>query len=225
MRAVACSLIVALVPTLCLAESVEFTFTGVIDNAIPGSPNLWNGPGPEPSTFTMTFDVDTLSPLNSFSYTVAQSATGARISSITCDLAATDFTVTIDGKPVVQNALGSFAFSGTPLGGNTFIGGSYGAGNQFVSFLGVPDFHLGIDTPSALAGSSDPLGLLLANSGFNTDEFTYLNFENSRLAALVGGTGAAVSVPEPGTLALLAMAAVGLGLVHRRRLPGAAPRD
>jgi hypothetical protein len=66
MRAVICSLIVGLLPEVCLAETIEFTFTGSIEqNPSPFIPaNIWNGSGPLPYTFQMTFDVNTLDPLN-----------------------------------------------------------------------------------------------------------------------------------------------------------------
>jgi hypothetical protein len=58
MRAIVCSLIVGLFPGIALAEIIEFTFTGSIAPDGPNNPfppNIWNGPGPVPSTFQMTF--------------------------------------------------------------------------------------------------------------------------------------------------------------------------
>ncbi|HEY4748828.1 MAG TPA: hypothetical protein VIH60_00375 [Steroidobacteraceae bacterium] len=221
MRAIVCSLILGLFPALCLAETVQFLFIGYIG---PGPndnlPTFWNGPGPEPSTFQMTFDVNTLSPLNSVSYTFGASPAGPTIYSITADLVATDFSLSLDGKTVLQSPLANFSFSGAQLGTFSFIGGGVSAGTPGASFFFVPDFALGATLQSVLAGSKDPLGLLLNGSVFLYDNgdpsMLYLGFDNSQEGALIGGEGTAV--PEPHIPALLALAGIGLGFVHRRRV-------
>jgi hypothetical protein len=223
MRAIVCSLIVGLFPGIALAETIEYTFTGNVDDeAAAGIPTFWNGPGPQPSNFVMTFDVDTLSPLNSVSYTFGPSSAGPSINSITANLVATNFTLSLDGTTVLQSPTGGFAFSGSLLGEFSFIGGGAGGGTDLAGFSFVPDFGLGATTQAELMGSSDPLGLLLNNSGFHTDsgDPSLFTFEDSRLGALISGTGKAISVSEPNTLVLLVLAGLSLGFVHRRRALG-----
>src|SRR5580658_4362973 len=159
MRAIVCSLILGLFPALSLAETVQFTFNGYINaDAGEGFPTVWNGPGPEPSTFQMTFDVNTLSPLNKVSYTFGPTSEGPSIFSITADLVATDLSLSLDGKTVLWSPLGSFSFSGGPLGEFSFIGGGLQAGTSGAvgangaSILEVPDFGLGATLQSVLMG-------------------------------------------------------------------------
>ena len=228
MRAIACSLIVGLFPGVSLAETLEFSFTGFIQPDFPDSPfppNIWNGPGPVPSTFQMTFDVNTLDSHNSLSYTFADS--GMLFSSISADLVATNFILSVDGKTVPSSTSGNFGFSGTGLGGCClYIGGGLEAGNDKGSFITVPDFGLPGITQAEFLASSDPLGLLLNGSPFFTDNGCcgFFFFDSSQLNISVSGMGTAASVPEPNTLALLALAGIGLGLAHRRRIPCTAAR-
>jgi len=224
MRAIACTLLIGLFPALSQATIIEFNFKGLIDNEAAGGGTFWNNPGPEPptnSTFRMTFDVNTLSPGNTVSYTFGPTSKGPSIETISADFVATDFTFTLNGKTVLWSPVGDFSFSGGPLGEFSFIGGGAGAGTNGVSFFFVPDFYLGTTLQSDLNGSSDPLGLLLNGSGFFTDtgDPSVVSFQDSRLGAFISGTGTAV--PEPGGLALLLIAVIGLGFVHRRRVLGA----
>lgn len=214
MRAIVCSVIVALVPMLASAETVEYTFNGSIDGeATGGVPTVWNGPGPQPSTFQMTFDVDTLSPMNSFSYTFGPSSAGPSIDAISVDVAVTNVSFSFDGTPVLQSPQGSFAFSGTLLGEFSLVGGFGLAATDGAGFIFVPDFGLGVTTQAALTGSSDPLGLLLSGSAFHADsgDPSYLSFGDSQLEAVISGQGTAVSAPEPDILALLVLAGIAMG--------------
>ena len=223
MRAIVCGLIVGLFPGIALAETIEYTFTGFVeDEAAAGIPTFWNGPGPQPSNFVMTFDVDTLSPLNSVSYTFGPSSAGPSINAITANLVGTNFTLSLDGTTVLQSPTGGFSFSGSLLGEFSFIGGGAGGGTDLTGFSFVPDFGLGATTQAALMGSSDPLGLLLNNSSFHTDpgDPSLFTFGDSRLGAFISGTGRAISVPEPNMLVLLALAGISLGFVHRQRVLG-----
>jgi hypothetical protein len=238
MRAIVCSLILGLFPALSLAETVQFTFNGYINaDAADGISTFWTGPGPEPTNFQLTFDVNTLSPLNTVSYTFGPTSEGPSIFSITADLVATNLSLSLDGKTVLQNPSGVFGFSGGPLGEFSFIGGGLGAGTPGgaatgaggppgVSMLFLPDFGLGTTLQSVLMGSHDPLGLILNGSGFSSDDgdpsvlFLSLDGFASRVGATVGGQGTAV--PEPDILALLALAGICLGFVHRRGVPRAA---
>jgi hypothetical protein len=221
MRSIVCSLLVGLFPALAGAETIEYTFTGSIDNeAAAGFPTFWNGLGPQPSIFQMSFDVDTLSPMNSFSYTFGPSSVGPSINAISINVAATDVNFSFDGNTVLQSPQGDFAFSGALLGEFMFIGAFGLAATDRAGFLFVPDFGLGVTAQTALMESSDPLGLLLNGSVFNTDSSgpSALTFDDSQLGATIRGGGVAVSVPEPDILALLALVGIGLGFIHRRRL-------
>jgi len=222
MRALICGLIALLVPALASAEIIQFTFTGVIDSDPPYFESTWNGPGPQPTTLQMSFDVNTLSPGNSLNYTFynsPDSSVGPTIGSINADLVTTNVTIGLDGKTVLSGPTGTFAFSAEPLGGALYIGGTFGVGVPGATFGMIPDIAFGTNTQAALIGASDPLGLLLNHSAFYSDNgggpYSFLSYDNSQLFTTLGGTGTAV--PEPSAPALFSLAFVGLLLVHRRR--------
>src|SRR5580765_985757 len=102
MRVIVCSLIVGLFPVVCLAETIEFTFTGVVEQDPPDfiPPNIWNGSGPLPSAFQATFDVNTLDPQNSFTYVFSNSGPPLFAQIAFFINVTTDFTLTVDGKAV-----------------------------------------------------------------------------------------------------------------------------
>src|ERR1700693_2113199 len=94
------ALIVALLPVFAQASTVEFDFTGGVVTFPPGGgpQNVWNGPGPIPSGFQMTFLVDTLSPGNSLQYTFGDCLAGPCVNTVSASLVASDFTVTLGGQ-------------------------------------------------------------------------------------------------------------------------------
>ena len=96
------------------------------------------------------------------------------------------------------------------------------------SHFGVPfcDASLGPQTASATLQGNEIIASGTCTSGFGlvnwdgfVDEQTPSDFPwiGSALAAISAPTAA----PEPGTLALLALAGLGLGFTHRRRIPRA----
>src|ERR1700720_1745412 len=70
------------------AEELQFDFTGQVITFPPGEgpQNVWNGPGPVPSGFQMTFLVDTLSPGNSLHYTFTNCIAGPCVDSVSVGL-------------------------------------------------------------------------------------------------------------------------------------------
>jgi hypothetical protein len=210
-----------LLPLTALAQTVEYSFTGTVEEVPGGPPNVWNAPGAQPATFTMTFDVNTLAAGNSLNYTFD----AGTLQSISATLVATDLTLSLDGHEVLTSPSATFSFGGEPLGQSSYIGGFFGVssnGTTVAGFSGVPDFTLGNNTQAALSGSSNPLLLILNGSTFSSDsgDFTFFNYGTSQLTVAVNGAGAATSVPEPGTPALLAL---GLGMLgpgpwRRRRV-------
>jgi hypothetical protein len=226
MRAIACGLVLSLFPALVLAETIEFTLDGsIVEQAAQGSPTFWNNPGPEPTNYQITFDVNTLAPANSVNYTFGPTSLGPSIDSINANLVTTNVVVSLDGKVVYQSPTGTFGFSGTnQLGEFGFIGGGAGLDdiNSVVGLGFGPNFGLGETLQSQLTGASDPLGLILNGSSFNNDpdDLSVLTYLDSRLGASVNGGGSAISVPEPAPLILFGLAGLVLALVHRRRLAG-----
>jgi hypothetical protein len=222
MRAIACSLVLGLFPAFVLAEEIQYTFSGFVDDeAAPPGLAHWDGPGPEPQNFVMTFDVDTLAAGNTLSYTLYNSSMGPSINSINVSVEATNFRLSVDGQLVLQSATGGFGFSGTTFGPFSFIGGTVSASmSAGAGFTSLPDFSLGTTLQADLAASGDPLGLLLNGSSFASEpQFNTFVYSGSLMGVEMSGRGTAVSVPEPGTLALLALAGFGLLFVHRRRAP------
>ena len=203
-----------LLPLAAAAQSVEYSFTGTVEDVPGGPPNVWSGPGPEPATFTMTFDVNTLAAGNSVSYTFD----AGTIQSISATLVATDLTLSLDGHEVLSSPGATFSFGGEPLGQGSYIGGFFGVssnGTTLAGFSGVPDFTLGNNTEAALSGASNPLLLMLSGSTFSSDsgDLTFFNYGSSQLSVAVSGAGAVTSVPEPASPALLAL---GLGMLALR---------
>ncbi len=220
-------LVGVLLPGLSCADIIQYTFTGVVSNDPENpSPIPWNGPGPEPATFQMTFDVNTLNPANSVSYTFGPNDyTPPSIQNINASLAATNFTLSVDGKLVSQSASALFDFGGSIFGGSSFLG-PFSAGSSAGGFSGVGDFYFGDNSQAAVEAAADPLSLLLNGSGFFTDYYTVFNYDGYSLESYVRGEGTLVGptpVPEPGVLPLLALGGLGLVLVHRRRASSSPP--
>jgi hypothetical protein len=214
-------LALALLPALAQADEIEFTVTGSIFQSLPISPDpptsVWKGTGPIPTTFQMSFLVNTLAPGDSLTYAFAPDNS---LGTVAFSVAATDFNFTLGGQTLVSGGSGSFSASGSQLGECSFIGGNYSASTAAGTFGGVPDFILGggCVTKSQLLGSSDPLGLLLNNSSFFPDDGwngSFLSVGSSTLVSVENVTG--VSVPEPDSLALFAAGGLGLFACRRRR--------
>jgi hypothetical protein len=216
--------IAAFLPAFVQATEIQFDFTGGVVT-IPGVPQgVWNGPGPIPQTFQLSFLVNTLSPGNSFQYSFPNSSPSACVNSVNVSLVASDFNASVNGQSVVQAASGSYAFSGGNLGPCSYIGGSYGAsggtGSHALGFFGGPDFFLGNPHQSAILSSPDPLATLLNGSGYFSDsgDITNLFYDGSVLTAVVSGSASIVSsVPEPDSWMLFAAGALGLMLFRRQR--------
>jgi hypothetical protein len=213
--------VAALMPVFVQADEIQFTFTGAVV-MIPGVPQgSWNGPGPIPSLFQLSFLVNTLSPGNSLQDTFPNSSPSACFDSVNIGLVATDFNASVDGQSVLQGALGNYAVSGTPLGSCSYIGGAFaasgGTGTHALGFTGVPDFAFGNSQQSVLLGSADALATLLNGSNYFSDsgDITYFNYNGSMLTAVVTGTASAV--PEPHSWMLFAAGGLGLIVFGRRR--------
>jgi hypothetical protein len=217
-------ILLALLPAVARAEELEVTVTGDLYPTLPITYNpptsTWNGPGPFPTSFGMTFLVNTLAPGNTLTNTVFDPNTGF-LQAMDISVSATDFTITLNGKTIESDGTGYFAISGSGLGPCSFIGGEYTAGSTKASFFGVPDFSLaggGCVTQSELLNSKDPIGLLLNNSGYFPDDGwnnSYLIIDNSRLISTVNV--GIKSVPEPATFGLMALGFAWVGLARRRR--------
>jgi hypothetical protein len=221
MRASLTGLIVALIPALVSAEEVQFIFSGGLGPNADNPPywtSTWNGPGPEPTSFQLTFDVNTLAPGNTWSGGYYNSPMGASLDSVSVSVAATDLTLSFDGKTVLISPTGSFSFDGTNLGPYNFIGGELLVSMSGATLAMEPDFFTGTTFQSVLASSPDPIGELLGPSGFVTDDggnpSSAIFIDNSRLYEVGGGSGTPVPTPDAPILFLAGL--VGLVLIHRR---------
>jgi len=198
-------LIVLLLICHAKAEELQFSFSGYTMTPDYNTSQL----------VSMSFQVDTLSPQNTFTYT----SDGTYIDSMSCSVIASNVNITLDGQLIESNGTGGFGFNGSlfgPPGTGEFIGGIFSASGGQTGFIGIPDFGLGDSKQSDLLVSTDPLGTILNGSTYVTDGIT--SFESGGKLAPAWVSGHAISVPEPSTLALLSLGlAVVVGLRNFRR--------
>ncbi len=197
------------------ADDIQFAVSGLL---YPTSTTPQNAGAPA-STFTMSFDVDTMDPANTLTLN-ANSFAGGTLQSLAFSVVATDFTVTLDGQTIESGGTGTFSATGSGLGPCNFIGGGYSASSSMARFGGIPDFDLAggaCISQAQLMGSSDPLGLLLSNAAFTADDGwgqSYFASTGAMMDSTV--TVVATSVPEPSPLVLMGLG-FGLLFIVRRR--------
>jgi hypothetical protein len=198
-------LIVLLLACHAKAEEIQFSFSGYTMTPDYNTASL----------LSLSFQVDTLSPLNTFTYTTD----GTYIDSMSCSVITSNVNITLDGQLIEQNGSGGFGFNGSlfgPPGTGEFIGGTFGASGGPNSFFGIPDFGLGDSRQSDVLVSTDPLGTILNWSTYVTDGITSFESGGKLAPAWVGGR--ATSVPEPSVFSLMALGiAMVVGLRNFKR--------
>ncbi len=193
------------------AVEMQFTFyvvpTGQGGEGWP--PNVWNGPGPIPSTLQETFFVDPASATGTF-FTEPGRQGGSVLGHVAETFTASDITLTTNGQILQQSASGTFSFSGDRAS-------DYGPSGSFFGGLSLPDGGGGSDFASQYAQAPPDWAGFLSTSSYHTDTSLFiLSGSFGELDVVPQGQAASVSVPEPGVLSLWALAAAGLLAMHRR---------
>ncbi len=194
---------------------MQFNFTVVPADLFPDyyPPSIWNGPGPMPTTLQETFFVDPASASGNWSSIPTQ--TGALLDRINETFTASDMTLTANGQVLQSLASGSFRVGGDGVG-------YPGPGRSFFGFVEIPNGGGGANVFTNFAQAPPDWAAFLSTSHYCTDisPFTISgSFGTLDVFWSGGAVPSSVSVPEPGSLALFALAGLALLWAHRDR-PG-----
>jgi hypothetical protein len=213
-------------PTPCPAGSLvemQFNFTVVPDSQGPGpefwTGNVWNGPGPMPTTLSETFFVDPGSASGPL-VEIPGTNGGLVLARLDESFAASNMTLTANGQVVQQLASGSFWITGDRAN-------DQGPAASFFGGIRLPNGAGGSDFFTQYAQAPPDWDALLSTSRYNgnLDLFSISGAFGSLDVLLNGSAIPTAAVPEPGTLALCLLAGLGLLVIHRRRGTAAAGID
>ena len=179
--------------------------------------NVWNGPGPTPTTLQETFFVDPASASGTY-LTEPGRQGGAVLGHIDESFTASDIMLTANGRTLQQSSSGMFTLSGDRASNDgppgTFFGG-----------LALPVGGGGSDFASQFAQAPPDWAAFLSTANFHTDTGLFtVSGAFGQLDVVPLGQAVVVSVPEPPALPLCVLAVMGLLAAHWRRLRAPAPR-